>query len=239
MQYQKKVQVTTSWDDGHVLDIRLGTLLKKYAVAGTFYVCPEDREFSQSELLSKGAVYELSEQFEIGGHTIHHPHLSKIPLLKADEEIRDAKKYLEDITLKRVTSFCYPYGDYSEEVKKLVIKNGYLTARTTLRFAFSPGSDLFAVPTTFHMYQHYSDLHKIFAFSKFSLHTARKNWEWEELAMRLFDAVFEKGGVFHLWGHSWEIEKYHNWEKLEMVLSYISQRENVSYLTNSEVISAN
>jgi peptidoglycan/xylan/chitin deacetylase (PgdA/CDA1 family) len=41
-----KVTVTTSWDDGHILDVKLSELLKKYNLKGTFYIAPKNREFN-------------------------------------------------------------------------------------------------------------------------------------------------------------------------------------------------
>ena len=40
----------------------------------------------------------------------------------------------------------------------------------------------------------------------------------------------------HLWGHSWDMDKHKDWDKLENVLVYISKRKNVKYLANSEII---
>ena len=41
---------------------------------------------------------------------------------------------------------------------------------------------------------------------------------------------------FHLWGHAIEFEKFKEWDKLERFLDYISNRKNVSYKTNGEII---
>jgi hypothetical protein len=44
------------------------------------------------------------------------------------------------------------------------------------------------------------------------------------------------GGVFHLWGHSWEIEEKGQWENLEAVLKTMSSwREKWQGVTNSEL----
>jgi glycosyltransferase involved in cell wall biosynthesis len=230
----KTIAVTTSWDDGHKLDTRLAKLLKNYGIKGTFYICPQDREFKHADLLSPQGILSISEDFEIGGHTITHPHLTKITGSQADDEIAQSKTYLEGLLQKEVTAFCYPYGDYNEEVKGLVKKHGYKLARTTKRYAFDVSQDVFALPTTFHTYAHYSDLHKILYFAGFSLKNVEKYWDWEKLAMALFDRTCLTGGVFHLWGHSWEIEKYNGWQKLENVLSYIAGKDNVVHQTNTE-----
>src|SRR5207237_6708341 len=72
----KMIYVTTSWDDGHKLDVRLAALLKKYGIKGTFYICPQDQEFKDEDLLSPQDILSISQDFEIGGHTITHPHLT-------------------------------------------------------------------------------------------------------------------------------------------------------------------
>ena len=236
MRNAKRVCVTTSWDDGHKLDIRLAELLKKYGISGTFYICPQDHEFRKEELLSDQDIISISKDFEIGGHTIAHPHLTKITIDKADDEIAQSKFYLEHLLQQDVTAFCYPYGDYNDEVKDLVKKNGYKLARTTKRYAFDITQDFFELPTTFHTYAHYSDLQKILLFSNFSLSTFKKYWDWEKLAMALFEHICLTGGIFHLWGHSWEIEKFNGWQKLENVLSYIAKNNDILYQTNTEIL---
>jgi D-inositol-3-phosphate glycosyltransferase len=234
---RKAVYVTTSWDDGHKLDVRLAALLKKYEIKGTFYVCPQDREFKHEDLLSPQELLSISEDFEIGGHTITHPHLSQITLAQADEEIAQSKVYLQEILQREITAFCYPYGDYNNGVKALVKKHGYKLARTTRRYKFNIAQDVFELPTTFHTYAHYSDLHKILSFAKFSLTNLKEYWDWEKLAIALFDSTCLHGGVFHLWGHSWEIEKNNGWQKLENILAYVAERKHVIHQTNTDTLS--
>jgi len=55
-------------------------------------------------------------------------------------------------------------------------------------------------------------------------------------AKSLFDLALEQGGIFHLWGHGTELEKKNEWDKLERVLHYISNKEGVQYRTNREII---
>src|SRR5215469_1471877 len=111
----KKVIVTTSWDDGHKLDIKLAKLLKKYGIKGTFYVSPKNHELSKKDRLSNAEIKSLSKDFEIGAHTMTHPHLTRIAPDKAFQEIKESKEYLESIIDKKVNSFCYPYGDFNEK----------------------------------------------------------------------------------------------------------------------------
>ncbi|NQU77209.1 hypothetical protein HQ544_00775, partial [Candidatus Falkowbacteria bacterium] len=52
----------------------------------------------------------------------------------------------------------------------------------------------------------------------------------------LFDVFSKEGGVFHLWGHSFEVEKYGMWKKLEKFFKYVKRSEDIECLTNLEVL---
>ena len=59
---------------------------------------------------------------------------------------------------------------------------------------------------------------------------------WVDLARLLFDTVLENGGVWHLYGHSWEIHELNLWEELRIVLDFVSNRPGVLYLCNGSVV---
>ena len=231
----KNIIVTTSWDDGHKLDLKLARLLKKYNIRGTFYIPPRNREFPQSDLLTDSQIIELSKNFEIGGHTLTHPVLTKISIHEAYKEISGGKQYLEKLTGQKVISFSYPRGKHNLNVQNLVKKSGFLYARTVERHKFSISQNLYASPTSLHAYRQYQDVFKIAWFSCWSPIGFLENMDWESLAKRYFDKL-EGGNVFHFWGHSWIIDKNNDWGRLERVLSYISRRKNVRYVSNGELI---
>ena len=83
----KPVIVTTSWDDGHKLDIKLAALLRRHGIQATFYVSPETREFPASERLTAEEIQRLAQTFEIGAHTMTHPHLDRLDAAAARREI--------------------------------------------------------------------------------------------------------------------------------------------------------
>lgn len=45
--------------------------------------------------------------------------------------------------------------------------------------------------------------------------------DWTKITKNTFNYVNQNGGVWHLWGHSWVIDKYNDWNKFEKGLSYI------------------
>ena len=52
----------------------------------------------------------------------------------------------------------------------------------------------------------------------------------------MFDVVLERGGFWHLYGHSWEIEELQLWGQLEEMLDYVAHRSVVRYTTNSGLL---
>jgi peptidoglycan/xylan/chitin deacetylase (PgdA/CDA1 family) len=73
----------------------------------------------------------LAAGHQIGSHTRTHPRLTQISPAAAREEIGASKKKLEDRFGIAVQHFCYPYGDWNDRVRDLVIAAGYKTACTT------------------------------------------------------------------------------------------------------------
>lgn len=231
----KHVVVTTSWDDGHKLDLRLATLLKKYGLHGTFYVSPLDHEFKKADRLSSDDIKRLAKDFEIGAHTMTHPRLTTVSDRQAYREISKSKHVLELIIGKPIISFCYPGGDFDERHPPMVQKAGFKLARTVERFHFDH-TDAMTMPTTVHAYRHWSDVWKIAKFARFHpVKTVRYTLDWGELAISLFEQARAQKRTFHLWGHSWEIENNHDWQRLERVFVHIS-KQKAHYRTNGELV---
>jgi peptidoglycan/xylan/chitin deacetylase (PgdA/CDA1 family) len=229
------VIVTTSWDDGHVKDESLAELLHDRGLAGTFYIAPRNVELPEASRLGTRGLRALSDEFEIGGHTLTHLRLPALSRADAKREIRDGKAVLEDVLGSPVDSFCYPGGAYSEGHPIMVAEAGFSGARTVDRWVTTPSSR-YELGTTVHAYRHWVDHRRVLALARGNVHLATR-WflNWEELAIALFDRVAAHGGVYHLWGHSWEVDARGDWQRLRRVLSHISGRAGVEYLTNGQL----
>lgn len=235
--FEQRCYVTTSWDDGHVLDLKLAALLNKYGVKGTFYISPDDRELAPDTRLPQHDVRALAQDFEIGAHTVTHPYLPDVDAETARKEISGSKRILEEWIGKPVTSFCYPKGGYLPAHQRMVREAGFARARTTERFALTSGEDSTAFPTSIHTYDHWSDVWGVVKLARFNpIRFSRLYRNWDRQAKALFDVMLEKGGVFHLWGHSWEIDDHHDWTRLESVLKYIANRTGVQYVANDALV---
>ncbi len=234
--HHKDVVVTTSWDDGHTKDVELSHILDEYGLKGTFYIAPKNQEFDARTLLSDAEVKELSTRHEIGGHTMTHRLLPQLADEEARGEITAVKQYLETLIGKPVISFCYPRGMYEERHVKMVKEAGYRIGRTVDTFATDMGTDKLELPTTVHVYDHWSDVISIARFATWNPFLFFRYYRhFDVLAIALFDHVCRTGGVFHLWGHSWEYLAQGNEERLRRVLAHVSRRPGVRYVTNGEL----
>lgn len=83
---------------------------------------------------------------EVGSHTLDHPHLPALSPEIAQLQIRQSRLELEAMIDRPVTAFCYPYGDESADIRRMVRDAGYTNATLTARGLARPDDDLFGLP---------------------------------------------------------------------------------------------
>ena len=157
----REVLVTTSWDDGHQLDMKLAGVLRDCGCKGTFYVSPLSHEIPARARLRAADLRDLSATFEVGSHTLTHPHLTRLSPLEAAHEISDGRRAVEDIINRSATSFCYPYGAYDPEHVGMVRDAGCLVGRTIRRFNVGSDGDPLQMATTTHASRYKADALRI------------------------------------------------------------------------------
>ncbi len=231
--------ITTSWDDGHPMDFKLAEILSKYNIEATFYIPQRNAE---REVMLSDKIVELSKHFEIGGHTLNHVRLNVADKDLINKEVSGSFVWLKDLLGYDPVSFCFPGGKYNKHAVESVFHSGFQVARTTdlLSIRNTPPGKLMS--TTLQIYEHH-------AFTYFRHLAKRRKWinlvKWLSLnaisdLRKLTDAYLNQDSrnpaiCLHLWGHSWEIEKYHLWEKLEEILKSISDNPGCEYVQNKDV----
>jgi hypothetical protein len=233
--------ITTSWDDGHPLDFRVAELLAKYGLRGTFYV-PRTTEHGT---MTDSQVRELSSTFEVGAHTLEHVPLTAISDERAWSEIADSRAWIESCTGQPCPMFCAPWGKFAPRHLDLVRRAGYTGLRSVELLSLDlPRSQagLLLLPTTVQAHPP-----GLLTYPRNAIKRAawRNLWrylllgccrDWTALVRAMLARVLEQGGVFHLWGHSWELEQAGQWQRLEEILCYLSEfKTQAEPLTNSEV----
>jgi peptidoglycan-N-acetylglucosamine deacetylase len=233
--------VTTSWDDGHISDLKLAELLQSKNIGGTFYI-PISPYNGQQSLAPQHLRRLSSEGFEIGAHSFSHKLLWGLPSEELRKEIEPCKPILEDILGSAVRMFCYPRGRYDENVIRALQRAGFGGARTVKMLQTGLDFDPFEMPTSLQAFPHgrltyfKNAARAHFRGTRACVHYTVKLANWLELGKTLFDSVMEHGGVWHLYGHSWEIADLNLWSDLEDLLDYVHDRKGVIYLCNGELL---
>lgn len=70
----------------------------------------------------------LEAGWEVGSHTIEHPHLTEVSDRVLDEELRASREACEQSLQRACTSLAYPYGDVDRRVRDATERAGYLCA---------------------------------------------------------------------------------------------------------------
>jgi peptidoglycan/xylan/chitin deacetylase (PgdA/CDA1 family) len=236
--------ITTSWDDGHPLDLRVAELLTKYGLPGTFYA-PRTAKWGT---MTPSQLRQLSETFEVGAHTLHHVVLTGASHELARQEIADSRSWVEDVTGSPCSMFCPPRGRYSRGHLQVIRQAGFSGVRTVELLSLDwPRRDagLALMPTSVQAHPHgwlaygrnalrWGPLRNLPSLLRYG-----RTRDWTRLSQTLAARAVERGGVFHLWGHSWEVERDGQWQRLEEVLRLLGQLAAVApALSNGQVCRA-
>jgi hypothetical protein len=233
--------ITTSWDDGHPSDFRVAELLCKYGLRGTFYV-PRKAE---TETISAARVRDLAGSFEVGGHTVNHVVLPETPDADARREIGDCKSWLEQITGRPCPMFCPPKGKFRRRHLAMIRDAGFKGVRTVELLSLDfprPTAGLMTMPTTVQAHANglggyaRNALRRSAIRNLWSLLLNRRATDWLALGRCLLTRAVEQGGVFHLWGHSWELDANDQWGRLEDLMRLMTEfAPHASAATNGEL----
>lgn len=103
-------------------------VLKQFGFTGSFFIITSYETYPA--YMTWDMIKDLDKSgFEIGSHTVHHVNLAKIDLVKANTEVVDSKKTLEQELGHPITTFVYPEYGTNVAVQKLLKDAGYLGAR--------------------------------------------------------------------------------------------------------------
>jgi peptidoglycan/xylan/chitin deacetylase (PgdA/CDA1 family) len=233
--------ITTSWDDGHPLDLRLAELLDKYDLPATFYI-PIENELP---VLEPSQVRAISAEFEIGAHTLHHSDLLTIPESLTYEEIAGCKTVLEQICSRRCTAFCFPKGHFRRNHLRHVRSAGYRVARTVELMSLDMprmhggvammATTVQAGPVGF-LRMARNSLKRLRPRNLLR-HVLYGKSDWVATAEAVLQHVLSRGGVFHFWGHSWEVDQMGQWHNVERVFSMLAQCKGQAIFTDNTGLS--
>lgn len=231
--------LTISVDDGHPTDSRTADLLRDAGLKATFYVPATN---PQRPVMSPAALRALADSFEIGAHTFNHCALAPLADREALREIRDGKSWLEDRIGQPVVSFCYPLGKFNRRTPALVREAGLAGARTSMFNLHALPDDpyLAGVSTHARYYPRHVQLRHALLEGNFrgawnfvAVHRLARDWARHFTAA--LDWVDRRGGVAHLYLHSWEIDANGDWDTLAALLARAASYDRLVRVTNGEL----
>lgn len=222
--------ITFSYDDGVTQDIRLIELLNKYGLKCTFNL--------NSELLGKKGMliregqriahYKLHpedvkavyEGHEVAVHTLTHPNLTQLTDADVIYQVEKDRLNLSELTGYEVVGMAYPCGGVNNDDRtaKIIRENtGVKYCRTiTCNNSFDPQNDLFRFnPSAFHL-----DFDTLM-----------------RLGQEFIDLDAKTPLIFYIWGHAYEMDYCPDyWIRLEEFFKLISNKSDIFYGTNKEVL---
>lgn len=239
---------TTSWDDANLLDFKLiDTFCSiNQRIKGTIYVPLQSKYRNTSD----DEIIRLSNFFEIGCHTVNHPDLSRCDTQEIVCQLRNSKDYLSKLLNKEVKSFCFPFGRYSNESVEIAQKYFQLGRIVSPNFSLGIFEDNFLLHTSMQVCSHSKEITAMLNSANFNQGSisnivmpkinklnfySKDIYKWSDIAKVIFSTIKDMNGVFHLWGHSWEIEKQNLWYELKVFLDFVALQEDIEFLDNSEL----
>ena len=210
-----KIKLTASFDDGSMYDLRIADLMYRHSIPTTFYIPVNYVKYLHSKgipAIPETLLKAIAENFEIGSHGVNHELLTRVDKDTQDFEINESKAELESMFNRPITKFCYPRGYYTTDIIDIVRGAGYTEARTVKVGELNPAKDPLERHTTVHV----------------GLDRKEYGTDWLTYAEKKLDEALAKVRRgeevdYHFWGHSAEIEKNDQWERLIQFLEYIDE----------------
>ncbi|MFA5562093.1 MAG: polysaccharide deacetylase family protein [Eubacteriales bacterium] len=211
--------LTLSYDDGVKSDLRLIEIMQRHGLKGTFNINaglfpPEG--VPHGRLSREGAYRAYHDSgMEVAVHGYTHPYLEQLSPGTATYEIARDREGLESLFGTIIRGAAYPYGTYHDGVVEALRCCGIVYCRTVVSTEkFDLPTDWLRLPATCH----------------------HKNPRLMELAKQFLEMPADRTSkLFYLWGHSYEFDNNHNWEKIEQFAEYMGGRDNVWHATNIEI----
>ncbi|MCY9668094.1 polysaccharide deacetylase family protein [Paenibacillus alginolyticus] len=205
--------LTMSYDDGKAADMRLVELFNNYGIKGTFHL--NSGLLGTGDRISEEQVADLYQRHEVSAHTSTHPTIARCPKEQIIEEMFEDRKRLENLVGYTVRGLSYPNGSFNKQIKDMLPYLGVEYARAVQSTGqFSMPDDLMEWRPTCH---HKSNLMNL-AESFVGLHKTQYVY------------------MMYVWGHSYEFDLDNNWEIIEGFCEYISNRQDIWYATNLEIV---
>jgi peptidoglycan/xylan/chitin deacetylase (PgdA/CDA1 family) len=140
-----------TFDDGYVNNFELAVpALREHGFSATFFIATGHVGKATGWLDKKWPVMTWEQVREsaqagigVGAHTVTHPHLDRIPLSEAREEMARSKAELEERLGRPADWLCYPFGGHTPAVEDAAREIGFHGAVSVAQGNHNAPDDLF------------------------------------------------------------------------------------------------
>lgn len=235
------MRLIISVDDGYTADLTLAEELFNRQLRATFFVPAKNSEgLSVIEPYEIKAMHEMGH--EIASHTYNHVYLTGIPIQDAKKEIMEGRDYLENILGEPVRGFCFPGGKYNANIVNFLAENDFLYARTVRNFNFRREEFLHHPSVQFFNHSALAlivnKLKQGPLLSRDVLRFALSKESYPERVLgfaRMLNERNTKDNYFHLWCHTWEVEKFMSLSAYADFCDDLSKMTSTSIPINQEM----
>ena len=217
--------LTFSLDDGTYQDMEMVNIFNRFNLKATFNINSKlmgrHGDFVmdgwlKNYKLTKEEVVEIFKGHEVAGHSSTHTDFKDCSDENLKYEIDEDIETLSKLVGYDVVGFAYPYGIYNDKIIERLKKNNILYAR-------SVHSDLkFNIPSNWYTFAGTCNI------SVKQLENLVKKWN------KLKPAQMK---LFYIWGHSFELDMYHQHERIYNLLEMLANKDDVYYGTNKDIFS--
>lgn len=228
---QKKLKaITFSFDDGITQDIRMVELMNQYNLKCTFNLNSE--RLATKGILNRNGlriarytihptdVSSVYEGHEVAVHTLTHPNLTTLEEAEVIRQVEQDRLNLSELAGYEVVGMAYPCGGVNNDDRTAeIIRNhtGVKYCRTiSCNRSFDPQENLYRFNPTAHT----TDFDNLM-----------------RLGQQFVELDPARAQIFYIWGHSYEMDySPDNWIRLEEFFRLISNKDDIFYGTNKEVL---
>lgn len=214
----KEKAVTFSYDDGQIYDRRLAEMFRHYGLKATFHLNSgrlDQVEETGEQYVSKQELKEVYAGHEIACHGVWHEYPTHLTKMQMVHEFYQDRCALEKYSDRIIRGCSYAFGEYDGRVKEVLSSLGFAYCRTVDSTAgFRMPEDFMTWTPSFHHNDVFeTDLERFFHMPGY---------------LRI--------PLLYVWGHSFEFEREHTWDKMEKFCSRIADQPNTWYSTNIEIV---
>ena len=213
--------ICLSFDDGTIYDLRFIELLNKYGLKATLnlnsglesFVWYYNNTFPIRRLELRSVVDKYVNH-EVAAHSLTHPYFSSLNKEEMIKEVEEDVNNLSSIFGYRVVGFAFPFHDQTEDNIITIKDNVPLSyiRYSCLKNDYIP-SDRYHI----HINALYDDKDIYEKLEQFKNNTLDNS-------------------LFVIAGHAYEFEVKNDWDKIERLLSYLSNEKELIVLTMKEAV---